>query len=55
MQRPQDRFLDALDNSNSPFVHNIEHVRHWQVSIYAVAATGVPQLQYAVGVLSAAV
>ncbi|KAL0022885.1 hypothetical protein WJX77_003651 [Trebouxia sp. C0004] len=26
--RPQDRFQDAVDNSNSPFVHNFEHVRH---------------------------
>ncbi|KAL0022532.1 hypothetical protein WJX79_009245 [Trebouxia sp. C0005] len=26
--RPQDRFQDAVDNSNSPFVHNFEHVCH---------------------------
>ncbi|KAA6429127.1 MAG: exosome component 10-like [Trebouxia sp. A1-2] len=24
-QQPQDRFQDAVDNSNSPFVHNFEH------------------------------
>lgn len=36
MQRPQDRFLDAVDNSNSPFVHNFKHVRHWQVSNHAI-------------------
>ena len=29
--RPQDRFQDAVDNSNSPFVHNLEHVRHLEV------------------------
>ena len=32
MQRPQDRFEDAVDNSNRPFVHNFEHVRQWQVN-----------------------
>ena len=32
MDRPQDRFQDAVDNSNSPFVHKFEHVREWQVS-----------------------
>ena len=31
MQRPQDRFEDAVDNSNRPFVHNFEHVLQWQV------------------------
>ena len=31
MQRPQDRFEDAVDNSNCPFVHNFEHVQQWQV------------------------
>ena len=29
--RPQDRFEDAVDNSNSPFVHNFEHVGDLQV------------------------
>lgn len=34
MQRPQDRFEDAVDNSNRPFVHNLEHVRRWQVNSF---------------------
>ena len=30
--RPQDRFEDAVDNSNSPFIHKLEHVQRWQVN-----------------------
>ena len=32
IERPQDRFEDGVDNSNSPFVHNFQHVQEWQVS-----------------------
>lgn len=39
MQKPQDRFEDAVDNSNRPFVHNLEHVRQWQVGSCTYAST----------------
>ena len=39
MEQPQARFADAVDNSNRPFEHNMEHVNNYLVSGIACAAS----------------